>query len=175
MVGNKRSVGPWTWMTCVAVIIGVVTIMVAISKCSGPDDDTEAIIVSKSSQSSSPVQVYPERGDLSDAIKIKDGRFLCGSYDGIKTRTLNLPITGGVASYNGTMISANLTEKAVAITINGSSHFVSGWAAASDGGVTPFNVPDEASGQSSPGIRLELSDFKAYLKDVIGVTLCSVG
>jgi hypothetical protein len=164
-----KNVSGSTWVTCVAVAFGVVIIAMAISKCSAEDDSPKA--VAGAEKQSPPVQVYPERGDLV-AVKVKQGNFLCGAYDGIKTEQVMLPNSGGTASYNGTLISTEYTAETVAVSIDGQSHFVSGWVTASDGGVAAFNV---VNGESSTGIMLDMRDFDAYVKDVKDITLCSLG
>jgi len=171
-----KNVSGRTWMMCVAVILGVLVIMVAVSKCSSEDDGPKAVAAAE--EQSPPVQVYPERGDTV-AVKVKQGNFLCGAYDGpltdyvgVKTTQVMLPNSGGTASYNGTLISTEYTAETVAVSIEGPSHFVSGWVTASDGGVVAFNVMD---GESSTGIMLDMRDFDAYVTDVADITVCSLG
>lgn len=159
------GMGKKTLVTCVAVIIAV---LVAVYFLSGNGDEpkAKAAVAEKP-----PVQVYPERGDMV-AVKVKEGNFLCGTYDGIKTEQVMLPNSGGTASYNGTLISTEYTAETVTVSIDGPSHFVSGWVTASDGGVAAFNVMD---GESSTGIMLDMRDFDAYVTDVADITVCSLG
>jgi len=120
-----------------------------------------------------PVQLYPELGEVA-AVKIEDGQAACGNYDGLSTKAIMLPDSGGTLSYNGTMLSADYTKKAVLVTIDGPSVFVSGWVTGANDAFVPFNVPVEATGDTSPGLRLESVDFQALTDGIKDVTLCSM-
>jgi len=157
--------GKKTLMACVAAIIAVLAAFYFLSG-NGDEPKAKASVAEKP-----PVQVYPERGDMV-AVKVKQGNFLCGAYDGIKTEQVMLPNSGGTASYNGTLISTDYTAETVTVSIDGPSHFVSGWVTASDGGVAAFTVPD---GESTSGILLDMTDFDAYVAGIADITLCSKG
>lgn len=154
-------------MARVAVIIVLIVLVVVAYIVSNKDEPVEAKPVGP------PIQVFPQIGDMT-IVTTKDGPVACGDYDGVTTKAVLLPDSGGTVAYNDTKLSTDYSNDAVVVAIDGKSNFVAGWVMGSNGQYAPFDVPTKARGEDSPGLRLESDDFKAITGAIADITLCSM-
>lgn len=166
-MGTKMGISRMSPMARVAAIITVIVVALVAYVTLNKDEPAKAKPIGP------PIQVFPQVGDMT-IVSTKDGAVVCNDYDGVPTKAVLLPDSGGTVAYNDTKLSTDYSNDAVVVTIDGKSDFVAGWVTGSNGQFAPFDVPAKARGEDSPGLRLESDDFKAITGAIADITLCSM-